>query len=102
MCTSYLVIAVASAVLNPTRTMKRVGVVGIGAMGRGIAFNLFKSYKDSQSIALTVFDTSTDNISRFIDMTNAACSNHVHIANSISDLAKNSDIICLSLPRYIL
>ena len=83
--------------------MARVGIVGIGAMGRGMALNLCKDKVSGNGIALTaltVFDTSSDNINRFIAMANTSHSSNVHIANSISDLTKNSDIICLSLPRY--
>ena len=70
----------------------RIGVIGIGAMGKGIALNLLKN-----KAPLTIYDTNDDNINSFMKMAND--SNHIKIASSISDLAKTSDVICLSLPR---
>lgn len=79
--------------------IKSVGVIGIGAMGRGIALNLLKN-----RMPLTIYDTNNDNINNFIKLTNngTVVDNKVNIANSIQDLTNKSDVICLSLPRYII
>jgi 3-hydroxyisobutyrate dehydrogenase-like beta-hydroxyacid dehydrogenase len=72
--------------------IRRVGFVGLGFMGRGMAANLAKGLPK-----LTVYDISQENWKIFqsnqeIDMSK------VIFARSLQQLAEESDVICLSLP----
>jgi 3-hydroxyisobutyrate dehydrogenase-like beta-hydroxyacid dehydrogenase len=70
--------------------MRRVGFVGLGFMGRGMAANLAKGLSK-----LTVFDISQENSKIFHSNVDAR---KVVFAESLQQIAEESDVICLSLP----
>lgn len=66
--------------------MKRIGVIGCGLMGYGIATNLLcKGYE------VTVYDTNPEAVARVVEKGGSG-------AGSVQELAKSSDVIILSLP----
>lgn len=64
----------------------RVGFIGLGRMGRGIAENL-----DRRGHALTVFDASRDATRGFAER-------GVRVAGSVAELARDVDVVFTSLP----
>ena len=73
---------------------KSVGVIGIGNMGLGICKNLLKKVEK-----LHVFDNYPASLDTLIQNLNEVEKKKMNISRSISDCAKNSNVICLSLPR---
>lgn len=73
--------------------MRRVGFVGLGFMGRGMAANLAKGLPQ-----LTVFDISKENVKLFENSLGREDLSKVNISQSVKSLAEQSDMICLSLP----
>lgn len=71
---------------------RRVGFVGLGFMGRGMAANMAKGLSK-----LTVFDISPEN-SKIFRRNCEAEGREVVFAESLRHLAEESDIVCLSLP----
>ncbi len=66
--------------------MTRVGVVGLGIMGRRIATTLANA-----GMAVTAFDLSQDAMDRARDA-------ELQLESSLADLAAQSDVVLLSLP----
>ncbi|WP_025785923.1 NAD(P)-dependent oxidoreductase [Sporosarcina sp. D27] len=66
--------------------MHKIGVVGCGLMGYGIATNLV-----SKGYEVTVFDTNLEAVKRVV-------SEGANGASSVSELAKSSNLLILSLP----
>ncbi len=75
--------------------MKRIGCLGLGFMGKGMASNILKS----SSHKLSVFDIDSSKLQYFRDIINQTNNNNrLTVTNTIEELALTSDIICLSLP----
>jgi 2-hydroxy-3-oxopropionate reductase len=74
--------------------MRRVGIVGLGFMGRGLAANLAKGLN-----RLNVYDISKENCSLFQKSLCQEKLQRVTFTKSIEHLAEESDVICLSLPN---
>jgi len=83
----------------------RVGFVGVGFMGKGMAKNIMKKHNNPfQFTSLTVFDSQPQNTADLAQ--SAAAAFPLHVATSAADVAKRSDVVCLSLPseditRYV-
>ena len=66
--------------------MRRLGFVGVGAMGRGICENLIRK----SGCPMAVYDISEENLKYF--------SGRADLAKSASEIFRNSDVTFLSLP----
>ncbi len=67
--------------------MKRIGFIGLGAMGRGACDNLVKK----SGLPVFVYDTNIENMNYFLD--------RAMLCQSIEEVRDNSDIVFLSLPN---
>ncbi|HHT64781.1 MAG TPA: NAD(P)-dependent oxidoreductase [Clostridiales bacterium] len=67
--------------------MKRIGFIGVGAMGRGMCENLIQK----SGCPMTIFDINQDNANYF--------SGKAAIASSPAEVLHNSDVLFLSLPN---
>nr|WP_285853105.1 NAD(P)-dependent oxidoreductase [Sporosarcina luteola] len=66
--------------------MKKIGVIGCGLMGYGIATNLLR-----KGYEVTVYDTNPEAVARVVE-------NGGIRAFTVTELAKSSDVVILSLP----
>lgn len=66
--------------------MEKIGYLGLGAMGGGMARNLLR-----KGVDLTVFDVRPDVVAQFADLGAA-------VASSPADLARSVDLLITSLP----
>ena len=77
----------------------RLGLVGIGFMGRGMAKNLISPKKAFKYQSLGIFDSNPSNeaVKSLRDQAKEL-GVPMTVASSTHQLAKDSDIVCLSLP----
>ncbi len=66
--------------------MKNIGVIGVGSIGRGIAYNIEK-----HGYNLTVYDTSIDRMKYF--------EGKAYLADGPADVIRHCECVLLSLPK---
>jgi 3-hydroxyisobutyrate dehydrogenase-like beta-hydroxyacid dehydrogenase len=82
--------------------MQRVGFVGVGFMGKGIVKSIVrskaKSYKGALTKYLSIYDVSGANIEKLFAGITTEEQGHINVCHSPAEVARNSDVVGLSLP----